>query len=97
MCGNSSETQVPVWPCWRNLNFDAVSVPPPGPTLPSSFWSCGLYSKVSICEIAPCMNRKMIRLAFGRKCGAFGRQRARGSSAGGRAAAFWPSRPARAR
>ena len=83
-CGNSSETQVPVWPCWLNLNFEAVSVPPPGPTLPSSFCSCGLYSQVSICDIAPSMNRKMIRLAFAGKCGGFG---ASGSRRAGCAAA----------
>ena len=62
--GYSSETQVPVWPCWLNLNFEPTSVPPPGPTLPSSLAACGLYSKVSIWDIAPSMNRKMIRLAL---------------------------------
>ena len=80
-------TTCPVWPCWRKLNFEAVSVPPPGPGLPPFFWSCGLYSKVSICEIAPCMNRKMIRFAFGLKCGGFAasgcaRVRAGGSRGG---------------
>lgn len=53
MVGMSSENREPVWPCWENFNFDAVEVPPPGPTLPPSFWSCGLYSKVSIWETAP--------------------------------------------
>ena len=34
--------------------------------------SCGLYSNVSCCDIAPFMKTKMSRLAFAVKCGAFG-------------------------
>ena len=83
MCGSSSENQVPVSPCWRKANFEAVRVPPPGPGLPPFCWSCGLYSKVSICDIAPCMNRKMIRFAFGLKCGGFGARGCAGARAGG--------------
>ncbi len=96
MCGSNSENQAPEWPCWRNLNFEAVKVPPPGPGLPPSFWSCGRYSKVSTCEIAPCMNRKMIRVAFGLKCGRLGARGCGAPPPEARAAAC-PSRPANAR
>ena len=85
-------------------NLEAVSVPPPGPGLPSLAWSCGLYSQVSICETAPCMNRKMTRLAFEAKCGSFGGERiAEGRRRSGRwttsavAIVLRPNNPAKAR
>ena len=52
-------------------------------------------SKVSTCEIAPCMNKKIARLALAGKCGSLGE---RGPAAGGAALADdWPSSPASAR
>ena len=48
MCGYSSETHVPVWPCWANLNFEAVSVPPPGADLAVVLLELRLVSQVSI-------------------------------------------------
>ncbi len=73
--GKSSETHVPVWPCWRELELRGSERAAARADLAVVFWSCGLYSKVSIWDMAPSMNRKMIRLALAGKCGGFGRQR----------------------
>src|SRR6476469_3511423 len=72
MFGSNSENQEPVCPYCFHLNLDAVSVPPRGPDLPLFFCSSGLYSKVSKLDTAPSMNKKMMRFAFGVKCGGFG-------------------------
>src|SRR5260221_105526 len=87
-CGYSSETQVPVWPCCENLNLEAVSVPPPGPTLPPSACSLGLYSQVSIWDVAPSMNRKMIRFALVVTCDGFGASGPASAAAESEARAF---------
>src|SRR6516165_3257880 len=72
VCGKRLETQVPVRPWRAKWNLDAVKVAPPGATRPSCRCKVGLYSNVSICDMAPSMNRKMMRLALARKCGARG-------------------------
>src|SRR5262245_16097238 len=100
--GNNSDIQVPVSPYCLNVNLEAVSVPPPGPGLPSFDWSWGLYSHVSICETAPCINRKITRLAFAKKCGALAASGVGGAPIGRcadevAALALRPSSPARAR
>src|SRR5262249_10867164 len=61
--------------------------------------SWGLYSHVSICDVAPCMNRKITRFALAGKwvsLGASGLGAIRRETSAARADS-WPSRPARAR
>ena len=77
MCGNSSLTGRPDWPCGRNfhgllshlrLPF-AVGLSTWPTALPSSSASFGLGSNESTCETPPSMKQKMTFLALGRKCG----------------------------
>src|ERR1700722_6894417 len=63
-------------------------VPPPGPDLPLSLSSSGLYSKVSTLDMAPSMNRKIMRLA---RTGRGGRLGASGFRAFNSAAEAFPA------
>src|SRR4051794_34796113 len=89
---------MPLRPYLRNLKGETISDPPPfrpvlimaaGGSSPLYLASIGLGSKVSTCDGPPFMNRKMTRLALGRKWGVFG---ARGLSARGIAAVSDPAR-----
>src|SRR5262245_349337 len=79
-CGKRSLTRVPQRPPRRKgqraprAGRRSRDSPPPGTVVRrSAAWvSFGLWSKVSMCETPPVENRKMMRRAFGAKCGSFG-------------------------
>src|SRR6266852_3420679 len=71
--GNTSLTSIPDWPCFENLNGDAIATPSdPGIDFPSYCANAGLGSQVSTCDGAPCANMCTTCFAFTGKCGARG-------------------------
>ena len=71
--GKSSEIHWPLWPCWLNFHGEPSSLAPfslaTGEGLPVSAVRRGLKSNVSTCDGAPCMHRKITRLALAGKWG----------------------------
>src|SRR5690348_9845895 len=77
---NNSETSMPLWPNFLNLNGDGKAAPvlrsvrrfSIGNCLPVYLASEGLGSNVSTCDGPPFMKRWMTRLALAGNCGALG-------------------------